>query len=105
MLERGLKGLIRLYQWTLSPWVGRNCRFFPTCSNYGLEAIERHGAFKGCYLIALRLLRCHPWGGQGYDPVPETFSWLPQKTQVSTSPLPHEAEQAKCSCHLFKLKK
>lgn len=48
-----------------------NCRFTPTCSNYGIEAIERFGAFKGSYLTIKRIIRCNPWGKKGYDPVPE----------------------------------
>lgn len=70
-----LRWLIRLYQLTLSPWVGRECRFIPTCSNYALEALEKHGAVKGTYLTVYRLLRCHPLGGRGYDPVPSRFKW------------------------------
>lgn len=70
-----LMGLIRLYQLTLSPWLGRNCRFVPTCSNYALEAVERYGVFRGGCLAAMRLLRCHPWGSSGYDPVPKRFRW------------------------------
>ena len=66
-----LRGLIRFYQWTLSPWLGANCRFDPTCSRYAELAITRFGAWRGGYLALRRLLRCHPWGGQGYDPVPE----------------------------------
>jgi putative membrane protein insertion efficiency factor len=62
--------LIRIYQWTLSPLVGRQCRFTPTCSRYGVEALKKYGLFKGGYLTARRLMRCHPWGGHGYDPVP-----------------------------------
>jgi putative membrane protein insertion efficiency factor len=61
---------IRLYQLTLSGFVGFHCRYQPTCSAYGIEAIERHGLFKGLYLTLRRLARCHPWGGSGYDPVP-----------------------------------
>lgn len=62
--------LIRVYQWTLSPWVGRQCRYTPTCSRYGIEALKKYGLFKGSYLTARRILHCHPWGGHGYDPVP-----------------------------------
>ena len=70
-LVRGaLLGLIRLYQLTLSPWLGNPCRYEPTCSRYAAEAIERHGALRGVWLAAKRLGRCHPWGGSGYDPVP-----------------------------------
>lgn len=69
---RCLVGAIRCYQFILSPWVGRRCRFEPTCSVYATEAIERHGPLRGTYLAARRLARCHPWGGSGYDPVPES---------------------------------
>lgn len=61
---------IRVYQLTLSPFVGFHCRYQPTCSAYGIEAIERHGLVKGLLLTARRMMRCHPWGGNGYDPVP-----------------------------------
>ena len=62
---------IRLYRWFISPFLGRHCRFHPTCSAYALEAIEAHGIGRG-YLLALRrVARCHPFGGSGYDPVPE----------------------------------
>ena len=59
-------GTIRLYQLTLSPWVGRECRYLPTCSNYAIEAIKLHGAVKGGWLMLMRLARCHPLGGRGY---------------------------------------
>ena len=62
--------LIRLYQWTLSPLLGPRCRFHPSCSQYALEAIERHGVLRGTGLAACRLGRCHPWHPGGYDPVP-----------------------------------
>ena len=65
-----LIALIKVYQWTLSPLIGRSCRYTPTCSNYGLEAIEKHGPFKGSWLTLKRVLSCNPWGGSGYDPVP-----------------------------------
>lgn len=63
--------LIRAYQVFLSPLLGQNCRFTPTCSAYALEALDRHGLLRGGWLAAWRILRCHPWGGMGYDPVPE----------------------------------
>lgn len=61
---------IRLYQWTLSPVLPRSCRFAPSCSEYAAEAILAHGPFTGGWLAFRRILRCHPWGGHGYDPVP-----------------------------------
>lgn len=63
-------GLIRFYQICISPYKAPSCRFTPTCSQYALEAFRKHGPFKGLYLTVRRLLRCHPWGGSGYDPVP-----------------------------------
>lgn len=63
--------LIKIYQWCISPLLGANkCRYTPTCSQYGLEALRKHGLFKGGWLAAKRILSCNPWGGQGYDPVP-----------------------------------
>ena len=61
---------IRLYQWTISPLLGVNCRYAPSCSAYAVEAIATHGPLRGGWLAVRRLLRCHPWGGAGYDPVP-----------------------------------
>ena len=66
-----LKGMIRLYQWFLSPILGPGCRYAPSCSEYAAEAVEAHGALRGSFLALGRLLRCHPWGGSGYDPVPD----------------------------------
>lgn len=73
MLKRLLTLPIRFYQQAISPLTPPACRFTPTCSQYMLEAIEKHGALKGLYLGTRRILRCHPWGGSGYDPVPEEF--------------------------------
>jgi len=67
--RRLLSGLIFLYQRLLSPKLGANCRFRPTCSQYAREAVEIHGAFRGSSLALRRLLRCHPWHEGGYDPV------------------------------------
>ena len=65
-----LIGLVKLYRLAISPWLGMNCRFQPTCSEYAIEALQKHGVFKGSWLAAKRIGRCHPWGGSGYDPVP-----------------------------------
>ena len=62
--------LIHAYRLLLSPLLPPSCRYTPTCSAYGLEAVRRHGALYGGWLTLRRILRCHPWGGQGYDPVP-----------------------------------
>jgi putative membrane protein insertion efficiency factor len=70
MMGRVLVGGIRLYQILLSPLLGASCRFVPTCSAYGIEAIRLHGAWRGGLLTARRISRCHPWGGHGHDPVP-----------------------------------
>lgn len=61
---------IKFYQYCISPMKPPTCRFTPTCSAYAAEAIMRHGIVRGTYLAVRRLLRCHPWGGSGYDPVP-----------------------------------
>ena len=72
-MKRLLLGAIRLYRKTLSPFIGQQCRFEPTCSHYGEEAIAKHGALRGTILTVWRILRCGPWSKGGYDPVPETF--------------------------------
>lgn len=61
---------ILLYQRCISPMLPQCCRFTPTCSQYALEALRRHGPLRGSWLALRRILRCHPWGGSGYDPVP-----------------------------------
>jgi putative membrane protein insertion efficiency factor len=62
--------LIRVYQYTLSPFIGRSCRYTPTCSAYSVEAIQKYGPFKGGWMAVKRIGSCNPWGGSGYDPVP-----------------------------------
>ena len=64
------QALIRFYQLAISPYLPNTCRYQPTCSQYGLEALARHGLAKGLYLTFRRVFRCHPWGRGGYDPVP-----------------------------------
>ncbi len=78
--------LIRFYKACLSPYLGRQCRFTPTCSTYALEAFEKHGPFKGLWLAVRRILRCNPFGGSGYDPVPETFSFFPKQPSAPAGP-------------------
>ena len=73
--------LIRLYQWVLSPLLGANCRFQPTCSAYASEAIERFGPWKGGWLAAKRFSRCHPWSEPGYDPVPTAPTMVDSQTE------------------------
>ncbi len=73
-MKRLLLAMIRAYQFLLSPWVGSQCRFYPTCSHYAAEAIERHGAIRGSWLALRRIGRCHPWHPGGMDPVPESCS-------------------------------
>jgi len=63
--------IVRLYRLLISPWLGANCRFEPTCSSYAIEALQNHGVLQGSILAAKRIGRCHPWGGSGYDPVPD----------------------------------
>lgn len=74
MIRRILSGLLILpiyfYQRFISPLTPPSCRFTPTCSAYAIEAIRKHGPIYGLYLAIRRILRCHPWGGSGYDPVP-----------------------------------
>jgi len=65
------KLVIRFYQIAISPYTPASCRFSPTCSQYSIEALETHGLFQGGWLAIKRISKCHPWGGSGYDPVPE----------------------------------
>ena len=71
MFRREMSRAIRFYQRALSPLMGPSCRFTPTCSEFAIGAIDRYGALSGGWLAVKRILRCHPFGGQGYDPVPE----------------------------------
>jgi putative membrane protein insertion efficiency factor len=63
-------GIIKAYRTLISPLLAPSCRYLPTCSEYGLQAITKYGPFKGGWLTIKRISRCHPWGGHGYDPVP-----------------------------------
>ena len=70
LYESCVMGALRAYKLTLSPLIGRQCRFLPTCSEYAAQALIGHGPVRGSWLAAKRLCRCHPWGGAGYDPPP-----------------------------------
>ncbi len=69
-MSRLLILLVWIYQWTLRPFIGAHCRFEPSCSTYAIEALRRHGAWRGTGLAATRVLRCNPWNEGGVDPVP-----------------------------------
>lgn len=73
-LQRCMIALVKFYQVAISSVIGPRCRFYPTCSNYAIEAINCHGTLKGCWLTLKRLLRCHPYQAGGYDPVPPKTS-------------------------------
>ena len=79
-MRRLILGLIRIYQLTLSPLLGSNCRFQPTCSAYATEAIKKFGVLKGGYLSFRRLIKCHPFHKGGYDPVPDTVEDIKPKS-------------------------
>lgn len=69
--QKVMLACIKAYQFLLSPWLGGQCRFYPSCSYYAQEAIQQHGAIKGLLLGSWRILKCHPFHAGGYDPVPE----------------------------------
>jgi len=71
LAAKPLLGLVWLYRKGLSPLLGANCRFEPTCSAYAEQALREYGGFKGSWLTLKRIRRCHPWGGSGYDPLPQ----------------------------------
>nr|VFK40742.1 MAG: hypothetical protein BECKSD772F_GA0070984_106915 [Candidatus Kentron sp. SD]VFK46195.1 MAG: hypothetical protein BECKSD772E_GA0070983_106815 [Candidatus Kentron sp. SD]VFK78435.1 MAG: hypothetical protein BECKSD772D_GA0070982_10159 [Candidatus Kentron sp. SD] len=81
-----VKFLIRLYQYAVSPFFPPSCRFYPTCSAYALEAVERHGCMRGLWLGARRILRCHPWNPGGFDPVPPLEKERPPPRGFDDSP-------------------
>ncbi|MCB0839769.1 MAG: membrane protein insertion efficiency factor YidD [Bacteroidetes bacterium] len=73
LLSYLMLGLIRFYQVVISPFTPASCRYVPTCSHYAVEAIQKHGPFRGGWLALKRISSCHPWGGSGYDPVPDSL--------------------------------
>ncbi len=83
--------LIRIYQVLISPLIGPRCRFLPTCSDYALEALQRHGPVRGGWLALRRIGRCHPWGDSGYDPVP------PVAGGADTL---EDGQAVRCACHV-----
>jgi putative membrane protein insertion efficiency factor len=80
VIVHGLTAAVRAYRYFVSPMLGPNCRFYPSCSCYAEEALQQHGAARGTYLTVRRLMRCHPWNEGGYDPVPSPHN---------TKPVPH----------------
>jgi putative membrane protein insertion efficiency factor len=72
-MRKILIGLVQLYRWFVSPLLGSNCRFHPSCSCYAQESLQRHGALRGTWLAVRRVGRCHPWHPGGYDPVPDSL--------------------------------
>jgi len=85
VFRRGLIRAIRFYQRAVSPLTGPSCRFTPTCSEFAVGAIERYGALSGGWLAFKRILRCRPFGGQGYDPVPEVGVATVRETRLPTT--------------------
>ncbi|HEX5485483.1 MULTISPECIES: membrane protein insertion efficiency factor YidD [Limnobacter] len=76
-MQRSIEGLIKAYQLSLSPLLPPSCRFYPSCSEYAIQAVRIHGALRGSALAAKRLCRCHPWNEGGYDPVPDSQAYSP----------------------------
>jgi putative membrane protein insertion efficiency factor len=101
-VRRGAHVLIRAYQLTLSGLAGRQCRYLPTCSHYTDEAIQRHGLWRGGWMGAARICRCHPWGDAGFDPVPAELppaaTWLrPWRYGAWRMPAARAQERARSS--------
>lgn len=88
MVKTILIGAIRFYRRAISPWTPPACRYMPTCSEYAQTAVERHGALRGSWLALRRLLRCHPFGGHGPDPVPPAGKPEPEAHARASVPVP-----------------
>jgi len=86
MIKTLLLGVIRAYRYILSPWIGNGCRYWPTCSEYAMQAIELHGPLRGGWMMLARLARCHPYAAGGVDPVPTRFSWHCRCAKSEASP-------------------
>ena len=89
ILDHAAVGAIRAYQWIVAPVMPMSCRFWPTCSQYGVDAVRRHGALRGGWLALARIVRCNPWNAGGVDPVPESFSL---RAALGTDHLEHGAD-------------
>ena len=85
-MQKVLIALIKVYRFSLSPFIGQHCRFTPTCSQYAMEAIETHGAIKGSWMAAKRLSKCHPFHEGGWDPVPQCGCHTHGSHQAETQP-------------------
>jgi len=81
-MRKIISGIIGLYRYLVSPILGPNCRYTPSCSEYSQEAVMRFGVFKGSWIAVKRIVRCHPWGKSGYDPVPEKKSVCNDKADI-----------------------
>jgi putative membrane protein insertion efficiency factor len=94
MMKFVLLALIRLYQWTLSPLMGGQCRYEPSCSRYGAEAVSRYGAARGGWMTVRRICRCHPFAQGGYDPVP-----IDERDggTASAAKVPHDSDESASS--------
>ena len=86
--------LVRGYQLLLSPWVGGQCRFTPTCSQYTIDALRLHGAARGSYLGAMRIVRCQPWCEGGHDPAPQIFRWASWRREGLPEAMADDADAA-----------
>ncbi|MCW9034504.1 MAG: membrane protein insertion efficiency factor YidD [Rhodospirillales bacterium] len=93
VVSTALQLLVRGYQLVISPIFPASCRYHPTCSSYAMQALQGHGALKGGWLALKRIGRCHPWGGSGYDPVPELH---PSNTESKQNTQELETVPAKC---------
>lgn len=85
-------GLVKFYQLAISPWLGRSCRYSPTCSQYMVEAVNEWGPLKGFWMGIKRIGRCHPWGGHGYDPVPPKQINTNEEIESDSDPKPSTGE-------------
>jgi putative membrane protein insertion efficiency factor len=93
-----LRGLVHVYRWVISPLLGPRCRYQPTCSEYALDALSKHGAVRGSWLALRRIARCHPWGGSGWDPVPDPAPSRPLPPGPGHGTIPHRHTDSHGGC-------